>query len=155
MGLPKTIEMCDFEVGVAMFPKLKKRWLFIGSLGYGMASKTKHKKESWDLLKLILSTQSQREMALNAKAALPIRKSLFKDKGFINKLHKAKLIPGNFNTLVQGFGIGSHVRTPYPEVGEIFERETENLLFNDKDPLLTVQKINKEINAFLKVQKGQ
>jgi len=65
----------DFEWDVAPLPKGKKAATLLGDENYAISSRSQHKQEAWELLKFLLSADSQRRMALDL-GKMPSRRSV-------------------------------------------------------------------------------
>lgn len=82
-------ELTTFDYDVAPLPKGKQRASFIGGACWGILSRSKHKRESWELVKFMTSPIMQRHFA-EVKQIIPSRKSVAESGAYLFLKDKPK-----------------------------------------------------------------
>jgi len=82
-------EIKTFDYDAAPIPKGKRRASFMGGAAFSMLSRSKHKKEAWELVKFMTSPGMQRHFA-EEKQIIPSRKSVAESGAYLYLKDKPK-----------------------------------------------------------------
>lgn len=113
-------EIKTFDWDVAPVPKGKVRAVFIGGGAFGVLSRSKHKKEAWELVKFMVSPTMQRHYA-QTKHIIPSRRSVAESGAYLYLKDK----PKNKKVFIEAISYGH----PLPRVP--CSREMNDLIANE------------------------
>jgi len=136
-----------FEYDAAPLPKGKMRTTFIGGAAYAILSRSKHKREAWELVKWMTGAEYQRRAAVDSQI-IPSRKSVAESGAFL----KLKKPPNNRAVFLQMIQYGR----PLPpvacaqEMNEVIGAELALALLGKESAKTACEKVTPKVNQLLR-----
>lgn len=136
----------DFEWDVVKMPKNENQNTLAGVLNWGMSKSSKHKDETWDLLKFLTGPDSMKIVA-EAGMALPGSK----DEEALKIVSDSKF-PNNVNTFiesVENVDFRTQKNIYYTEIGDALNAQIELMLLGKQTPKQTQKAIIEKFDSIL------
>ena len=136
-----------FTFDVGPLPKGKKRVTFFGGAAYAVMSRSRHKKEAWELVKWMTGPEYQRRAAINSQI-IPSRRSVAESGAYL-KLARPPKRRGVFLDMIP-YGRADPPVPVAPEMRELIGAEISLALLGRESAKTACEKVKPVIDQLLR-----
>jgi len=137
----------SFDYDVAPLPRAKKRATFIGGAAYAILSRSKHKKEAWELVKWMTGPEYQRGQAMDSQI-IPSRRSVAESGAYLGQ-NKPPKHRGVFLDMIK-YGRPTPPVSVSQEMNEIIEAEVKLALLGKETAKAACEKVTPVVDQLLR-----